>query len=344
MDYKDMLKDIKNNELKNVYLLYGNEMYLKDYIISSIKKKYIDEAFETLNMIYIDGKEASTELIINACETLPFMSDKKVVVVEDLPIFISKKEVNNLDEEELCKYLGKLNASTCLLFIVNEAKIDNRKKATKIIKQKGEVAQLVKLKDIELNKWTQSIFSKRNKKISNPDIQYFLHQVGYYDSNSNRTLYDLENEINKICSYLGEREKVEKEDIEKGVVKSLHNNVFALVDSMGEGRADEALSIFNDMILENEPVQLIFHMIIRQFRMLILTKLYGEKGYSQGDISQKIGAPTFAVKKLISQTRNYSLADLNIILEKALDVDRAIKTGKMEWKLAVEMFISEISN
>lgn len=344
MDYKDMLKDIKHNELKRVYLLYGNEMYLKDYIISDIKKKYIDKAFESLNMIYIDGKETSTDSIINACETLPFMSDKKIVIVEDLSLFTSKKETSNLDEEELCRYLEKLNASSCLIFISNEAKIDNRKKIVKIIKQSGEIVQLLKLKDMDLIKWTQSIFSRNDKKISSTDIQYFLHQAGYYDASNNRTLYDLENEINKICSYLGERETVEKEDVKKGVIKSLQNNVFALVDALGQKKADEALSIFNNMILENEPIQLIFHMIIRQLRMLMLTKLYEEKGYSQGDISQKINVPTFVVKKLVSQTRNYSSSNLYMILEKALDVDRAIKTGKMEWKLAVEMFIAEISN
>lgn len=231
-----------------------------------------------------------------------------------------------------------------MLFVLNETKIDNRKKLIKIIKQNGEIVQLLKLRDAELIKWTQSIFSKNEKKISNIDIQFFLHQAGYYDSNNERTLYDLENEINKICSYLGQRKTVGKEDVEKGVVKSLQNNVFALVDAIGEKRVYEALSIFNDMILDNEPIQLIFHMIIRQLRMLILTKLYGEKGYSQGDISQKINAPTFVVKKLLIQTKNFSSTNLSIILEKALDVDRAIKTGKMEWKLAVEIFISEISN
>ncbi len=343
MDYKDILRDIKNNELKKVYLLYGNEMYLKDYILSDIKKKYIDKAFESLNMIYIDGKETFTDSIINACETLPFMSNKKIVVVEDFPLFISKKETNNADEEELCSYLGKLSTSTCLIFILNEEKIDNRRKVIKIIKQNGEIVQLTKLKDTDLIKWIQSIFLKNDKKISNFDIQYFLHQVGYYDPNTNRTLYDLENEINKICSYLGDRKTVEKQDIEKGVIKSLQNNVFALVDALGQKKSDEALYIFNDMILDNEPVQLIFHMIVRQLRMLMLTKLYEEKGYSQGDIAQKINVPAFVVKKLISQTRNFTSDNLYSVLEKALDVDRAIKTGKIEWKLAVEMFIAELS-
>lgn len=342
MDYKDMLKDIKNNELKRVYLLYGNEMYLKDYIIFDIKKKYIDKAFESLNLIYIDGKETSTDSIINACETLPFMADKKIVVVEDLPLFTTKKEASDVDEEELCSYLRRLNISTCLIFINSEEKIDNRKKVIKTIKQNGEIVQLSKLKDADLIKWIQSIFSKNNKKVSRADIQHFLNQVSYYDPSSNRTLYDLENEINKICNYLGDRTTVEKGDIEKGVIKSLQNNVFTLVDALGQRKADKALSIFNDMILDNEPIQLIFHMIIRQIRMLVLTKLYEEKGYSQGDIAQKINAPAFVVKKLVSQTRNFSLNKLYSVLEKALDADRAIKTGKIEWKLAVEMFIAEL--
>lgn len=343
MDYKDVLNDIKNNTLKKVYLLYGSEMYLKDYIIMSLKEKFINKSFESLNLIYIDGKESTTASIINACETLPFMTDKKIVIVEDLSLFTSKKEANNIDEEELAGYLGGLNVSTCLIFVSNEEKIDNRKKINKAIKQNGSVIQLTKLKDSDLIKWTRSIFSRNDKKITNADIQFFLNQIGYHDTSNNRTLYDLENEINKISNYLGDRIDVKKEDIEKGVIKSLHNNIFALVDALGQKNTDAALSIFNDMILNNEPIQLIFHMIIRQIRMLLLTKLYEEKGYSQGGISQKINTPTFVVRKLVSQTRNFSSNRLCSILKKALDVDRAIKTGKLEWKLAVEMYITELS-
>lgn len=337
-----MLKDIKNNELKKVYLLYGNEMYLKDYIISNIKDKYIDKAFESLNMIYINGKETSAEIIINACETLPFMSDKKIVIVEDLQFFTSKKEVSNIDEEELCSYMKNLNSTTCLIFITTEDKVDNRKKIVKVIKENGGVVELSKLKDAELIKWTQSIFSKNQKEISKVNIQFFLSKSGYYE-HDDRTLYDLANEIDKICSYLGNRKTVEKEDVDKGVVKSFQNNVFYFVDALGQKKADMALSIFNDMILDNEPIQLILHMIVRQLRLLMLTKLYEEKGYSQGVISQKLNIHTFVVKKLITQASNFTIDDLSIILEKALDVDRSIKTGQIDWKLAVEMFIAEIS-
>lgn len=343
MDYKDVLKDIKSNELKKVYLLYGNEMYLKDYIISNIKDKYINKTFESLNMIHINGKETTTEAIINACETLPFMSDKKIVIVEDLQVFTSKKETGSIDEEELCNYMKNLNSATCLIFIISEDKIDNRKKIIKVIKENGGVVELSKLKDLELIKWTQSIFSKNQKEISKVNIQYFLSKSGYYEL-SDRTLYDLTNEIDKICSYLGNRKTVEKEDIDKGVVKSLQNNVFSFVDALGQKKADVALSIFNDMILDNEPIQLILHMIIRQLRLLMLTKLYEEKGYSQGVISQKLSTPTFVIKKLVSQINNFTVDDLGVILEKALDVDRSIKTGQIDWKLAVEMFIAEISS
>ncbi|TAH62868.1 MAG: DNA polymerase III subunit delta [Gottschalkiaceae bacterium] len=344
MSYKNVLKDIKDDNLKNLYLLFGSEMYLKDYILSNIKKKYIDEAFESLNYIHIDGKEANAASIINACETLPFMADKKIVVVEELTLLTSKKEESRLDEDELCKYLENINISTCLIFISSELKIDNRKKIIKIINKQGNIVELSKLKDLDLTKWTQSIFSKNKKNISMGNIQYFLQQVGYYDNNSERTLYDLENEINKICSYLGSENTVEKEDIEKVLVKSLQNDIFALVDALGQKKSDIALSIFNDMVLDNEPIPRIFPMIIRQLRLLVITKLCEEKGYGQGDISKKVGLPLFVTKKLILQTRNFTLNNLHKGIKVALDVDRSIKTGKMEGKLAIEMFITEFSS
>lgn len=338
-----MINDIKKNSLKKVYLLYGNEMYLKDYILSYAKKIIINNSFESLNMVHIDGKETSVDEIVNACETLPFMSEKKIVVIEELPLFTSKKEGINLDEEELIKYLSKMNDLTCLIFVSNEMKIDNRKKIVKTIKQNGKIIQLSKLKEADLIKWIENIFSKNKKEISKFNIQYFIREVGYYDSSNKRTLYDLENEIVKICNYLGNRTVVQKEDIEKGVIRSLQSSIFALVDALGQRRTNVVLSIFNDMITDNEPIQLIFHMIIRQIKLLLLTKLYEQKGYSQGDIAQKINTPTFVVKKLINQSRNFSENKLHSALNKAIEVDRGIKKGQIEWRLAIEIFISELS-
>lgn len=343
MSYRQILNDIQNNELKRVYLIYGKENYLIDWIINEIKEKYIDKNFESLNYVHLDGKEVSVDLIINACETLPFMSDKKIVIIENLVFLTGGKLNSKEDEERLNEYISKVSSFTCLIFVVREEKIDNRKKLVKNIKNVGMVVEFSKIKGDDLIKWVSKIFSKHKKKITKSDILHFVENSGYLEFSSSKTLYDLENEIIKICNYLGYRKEVKTEDIDKILIRSLENNIFKLVDSIGQKRTDKALTLLNEMILNNEPIQLILHMVIKQIRLLFMAKLLEGKGYSQGVIAQKLGVQNFVVKKLIEQSRNFEIKELQSAFEKCLKVDENIKKGEIESRLALEMLIVEFS-
>ncbi len=340
MKYNNIIKDINTNSLKNVYLCYGNESYLKDSIISKIKKKYIDEVYETLNYHYFDDKNTSANDIVNACETLPFMADKKIVVIED-SLYICG--ANNKKEEEniLNKYLLNSNNTTCLIFFINSDKIDRRKKIVKTIKKVGLIIHLEKVMNEKLDKWVIKTFKKYKKNISKSNIYYFLESTGYLEKNSDKTLYDLENEIIKIVNYLGNQIQVKRKHIDNVLIRSLQNNIFKLVDNIGKKDTQQSLEIFNQMLLKNEPIQLIFHMIIRQFRLLYKTKIFYEKGYNNSQIARKIGLHSFVVKKIIKQSRKFSKDELKKGLEKCLETDRSIKTGEMDAKLSVELLIVE---
>ncbi|MTI66625.1 MAG: DNA polymerase III subunit delta [Firmicutes bacterium] len=342
MSYKKILEDIKKDHLENVYLCFGNENYLKDWIITKLKKKYINESFQSLNYIYLDGKEIAVKDIVNACETLPFMNDIKVVIVEDLEFIVTNKG-NKEDEENLINYIKNPSETTCLLFINKAEKIDKRKKLYKEIKKNGSIIEFNKMKEDELFKWIDKKFKDNKKNITRKDINYFLQVTGYLDNNSNKTLYDLDNEIIKISNYLGNNEKVSKDIIDKILIRSLQNNIFKLVDGLGKRNPETSLTVFNEMLLENEPVQLIMYMIIRQFRLLIMGKLLEQKGYSQKNISKKMKVPGFVARKVLNQGRNLSLKELERSLKKCLEADRAIKTGKLDNKLAVEKLIIEVT-
>lgn len=339
MSYKEVFNHIRNNQLGKVYLFYGVEKYLIDWIISEIKNKYIEKTFESLNYIYLDGKETTSKDIINACETLPFMSNKKIVVIEN-PFFI---QGNNQNEDELFNYMDNLNDMTCLIFIANTEKIDKRKKIIKKIGSIGSIIEFKKITGAELNKWIVKIFKKYSKKISKDNAEYFVVNSGYLENNSNKTLYDLENEIIKVTSYLGDRIEITKDDIDEVLVKSLQNNIFKLVDSIGLKDVKQALSIFNEMLLSNEPIQLIFHMITRQLRLLFMAKLLEMKGYSIPNIAQKMNVPNFVAKKIVQQSKNFTEKKLEEGLKECLKVDESIKKGSIDSKLAIEMLIVNFS-
>lgn len=340
MNYKAILEDIKKNSLKSVYLFYGTEKYLIDWVIKQIKDKYIDETFETLNYIFLNGKEIKTDNVINACETLPFMSDKKVVIVDN-PLYFSSSDENK-NEEELLNYLKNKNLNTILIFILDNEKIDNRKKIIKTIKDNGEIIEFNKLSFDELVKWIKKKFTEYKKKITNNEINYIIQLSAYLEKNNNKTLYDLENEIVKIVNFLGNNSNISKEDIEKVMIKSIENNIFKLVDGIGQKKPELSIKILNEMLLENEPIQVIMHMVIRQFRLLYKAKLLDEIGYSQIEIAKKIKVQPYIAKKILNQCRNFSRDELDLILKKCLEIDKDIKKGKIDSKIALETLIVNI--
>lgn len=343
MNYKDVLKDLKNKTLDNLYLFYGVESYLIENTVNTIKEKLISTGFEDLNYQYIDGKETTIDEIINACETLPFMGEQRMVIVKDLECFFSKgKNISEKDEERLFKYLTNIPKTTYLFFVVG-GEIDKRRKIVKTINKNGKTVEFAKLDRKDMDKWVKKTFKKYNKEIGNREVAYLLDTLSYFEKSANKTLKDLENEINKLCSYAGEKSVVTNEDIELLAPKSIENNIFSLVEAIGLKNGEKALSILNDMLLEGESEIKILFMITRQFRYLFQIKLMQNRGYTASVIAPKIGIRQFVVKKYLNQVKNFDMDTLKQALEECLYTDESIKKGKMNQRLGVELLITKFT-
>lgn len=344
MSYKDIVNDIKENNLKQVYIFYGNEKYMIKWITSNLKEKYITKSFESLNYVVTDAKEVNVENILDACETLPFMDERKIVVVENASVILNNKAEDVGKNEKLINYFKNPCKSTILIFKLSDEKIDNRKKIIKEIKKIGLVINFTKLERDELKKWLLKILKKNKKKITSKCVDYFIESTGYLEYGNNKTLYDLENEILKLINFVGDKEHITEEDVDKVIIKSIENNIFKLVDNIGYKNSKKALSILNDMVLDNSPLPMILFMIIRQFRLLLRCKLLFERGYTDYDIAKKVGVQSFVIKKLLKQCKNFSCKELEDILVKCLNLDKSVKSGQLDNRLALEMLFINVSN
>ncbi|WZL74614.1 DNA polymerase III subunit delta [Clostridiaceae bacterium 35-E11] len=343
MNYKDVLLDLKNDSLEHLYLFYGIESYLIENTIHTIKDKIIDQNFESLNYQVMDGKEVTIDQIINACETLPFMGDKRMIYIKDLECFYSKKKnISESDEERLIKYFDNLPQTTYLFFILTEA-VDKRRKIVKAIKKQGKVVEFDKLTEKDVYKWIGKNFGKHHKKIYQKEIAFLLEITGYLDKNSAKNLKDLENEINKLASFVGDKEIIQKEDIAVLAPVSVENNIFSLVEAIGTKNGDKALKLLNDMLLEGEAETKILYMITRQFRYLLQIKLMEAQGYTAMGIAPKLGLQQFVVRKYLKQAMNFSIEGLKKALEECLYSDQSMKSGRIDQRLGIELLISKFA-
>lgn len=340
LSYTDIISNIHGDRIKNLYLFYGCEGLLIREAIEAIRKKLLNPSFESLNFIKLEGSSVTSDTIINACETMPFFDERKIVLVSDCGFFKGKKgagEETSADSanQELIKYFSGIPETSVLIFTTGES-IDKRKKAYSAVKKYGDIAEFGPLKGIELLTWIDRVFKRSGKKISRANAVYFSENISG----------DLENfsrEIDKVCSFAGNRADILRDDIDSVVSKSLESNIFKLVDFISLRKPDRALSILNDLILDSQPVPVILTMIIRQYRLLLNIKLMQEKGYSSADISHTLKVMPFIEVSLSKISRNYELSQIEDRLKQCLDTDISIKKGKMDQRIALESLIVSFS-
>lgn len=350
MNYKEFIKTLKSNDLKPVYLFHGEEYYLIDDLIKRVKKAYIDDRFETLNYTVLEGKDTSFDKLINACETLPFMSEKKIVIIKDFPLFKNKNEIGEeldgftgtQDKKRLTKYIEDLGNYICLIFVEKVDSIRKNNFLYKAIKKAGDVVELKKLRGMDLDNWVQDRFKEHNRKISKSNLNYFIEHTSYLNSKQEKNLYDLENEILKIANYISDGEEITKEKMDFLMIKPLEMNVFNLLNSISQKDGEKAIRLFNEMYISNEPVLFILHMIVRQLRNMLHIKALKMKGYMEGEINSKVGLSPYEYRKVLNQSNNFSIPQLERALFHCLEADKSIKTSSVDGRLALEILITNL--
>lgn len=340
MNYKDIINDIKNKNIKDTYLFYGKEFYLIENAVKEIKST-LNAGMIDFNLDIIDGREITIDQIISSIETLPFMDDKRIIILKDFELLKGKKKnFNDEDEKYFIEYIDNIPQTTTLVFIIY-GDVDKRKSLVKKISKKGIVFNCDKLSDMDLFKWVKKKFQNNEVIIDNAQIIYFIDQEGYRDKNSEKTLTDLENEINKISSFVGKENKVTNDIIDQLSQKKVENDIFKLIDYIGQKNSSDAMKILNDMLYEGESVFGIFSMIARQFKVIMQVGQLQIQGYSSKSISESLKLHPFVVGKALKQTKNFSDETIIDILNTILESDFKIKNGLVRDTLSIEMLISE---
>ncbi len=340
MNYKDIIGGMKENNFERVYLLYGKEYYLLENLISTLKSG-LNESMLDFNFDIIDGKEVQLDQLLSSIETFPFMDDRKVVIVKDFEILTgNKKNFSDTDEKYLIEKLDNIPESTVLAFVVY-GDVDKRKSIYKKINKVGKVCECKKLEGMDLFSWVKRGFLKLNVEIENATIAYFIEQLGYKEKNSEMTLSDVKNEIFKITSYTGENNLVTNDIIERLSPRKIENNVFKMVDNIGMKRADIALKIFKDMILDGESPLKIMALIARQFRIILKVKDMQNENMKFKEIASSLGLQEFVVKNASRQGANFSEDILTEIINYILESEFKIKNGLIGDEIAIEVLISK---
>ena len=324
---KEIAANIKNGQFHPAYLLYGPEVYLR----AQMKEKLIQALVapeETMNFTRFAGKETTEDSVIAQVETMPFFSDRRVILVEDSGFFKNKTE-------ELAAYLESLPSYAVLIF--SESEVDKRTKTFKAMQKHGHVVEFAMQNEETLTRWIVTRLKKEGKKITQKTLQHFLQMTG-----NEMSLID--NELEKLLAYCADREVITEQDVDAICSIQVTNRIFDMVRMVTEHRQKEALDCYYDLLVLKERPMRILYLIGRQYQQLLQISGLSQEGVPQSEIASLVGVPPFVVRKSLGLAGRYSAFALEQILTELTTWEEEVKTGRLDETLSVEMAIVKLSD
>jgi DNA polymerase-3 subunit delta len=316
---------------KSIYLYHGSDTFqIKSKINNLINKYNVDD----FNVTNYDMEEDDVSFAIDDAETIPFMSDKKIVVLRNA-YFLStespKKEIKH-DLDKLKKYLDNPVLETILVLAAPYAKLDERKAITKQVKQHAEVVECSPLKEQDSSNWIRRQLGRNNVSIDSDALKEFLNRV----ENNTEVLVS---ETQKLLQYSEGLSKIDLKIIKKVITKNVEDNVYEITNMMLERKAGRALEIYNDLIMHSEDPLRILGIIINKYREILHVKFLLQAGKSQAEVAKYYNASSGRAYYMVKNARSVNMDVVQKHLEKLEEIDFQIKTGQIDKRIGVELFI-----
>ena len=314
-------QDIKSGDFKRFYLLFGEEEFLKQSYKKRLRQAVAGD--DTMNYNYFEGKGLDVQELISLANTMPFFSDRRLILVEDSGCFKAASD-------ELMEALPDIPDTTCMVFV--ESAVDKRNRLYKKVKELGSAVELKRQSASQLAVWAGRILAQNGRKITSSDMNLFLERTGD-DMETIRT------ELEKLISYTMGQEIVAREDIEAVTTVQVTNKIFDMVAAIVAGKTKIAMDRYEDLLTLKEPPMRILFLIARQFNQILLVKEMMASGNDKSAIASKLKIPPFAAAKLMPQARNFTKEQLAGCVEACVETEEAVKTGRLGDRLAVELLI-----
>lgn len=318
-------EDMKNEDFRQIYLLYGEEAYLRNRYKNKLKDALGTQG-DSMNTHYFEGKGISIPQLIDLAETLPFLAKRRVILLENSGFF-------KHGGDELAEYLQSPCETAFFLFA--ETEIDKRSRLYKAVNKFGCCVEFAPQDESTLKKWILSLVKKEGKQITEQALSHFIAKVGT----------DMENirmELEKLFCYCLNQEAINIEDMDAVCVSRISSHIFDMVNAIADKRQKIALDLYYDLLALKEPPMRILFLIARQCNVLLQVKQLKKKGFGNKEIGEKVGLPGFIAGKYVAQAARFKETELKSAVTKCVETEEAVKTGRLQDVMGVEMLILSV--
>lgn len=323
---KIISENIKEDRFKRVYLLCGEEDYLRHQYRDKLKNAITSG--DDMNYSYYEGKGIDIKELIDTCETLPFFAERRLVVIEDTGFF------KNSCDDALVEYIKNIPEYLTILFVDKE--VDKRNRLYKAVSQNGYVSEMTIQDESVLKRWVTSLLNDENKRMDQKTLQLFIEYAG-------SSMDNIKQELEKLVCYTMGRDDIIGSDVEAVCTVTTENKIFDMVSSVATKQQRKALDLYYDLLTLKEPPMRILFLLVRQFNLILQAKDLKENGYAPATMAKKMGVQGFVANKCLEQAGFFTKERLMEALNDCASYEEAVKTGQLDEKMCVELIIIKYS-
>ncbi|MCC7355544.1 MAG: DNA polymerase III subunit delta [Anaerolineae bacterium] len=340
-----------------IYLLHGEEEFLRAEALARIKAGLGDPEMASLNTLWLDGRKASMADVQTACDALPFLSERRLVVVEGLLARLLSRKREAGDEADgsqgedeakpagpllqgLTAYLERVPATTDL--VLDEPQEISKaqpvfKTLMKLVQEgRAEVITCPPIKkQDELSGWIMDRAKAKGARLTFDAAEELAAFVG-------SQLRLLDQELDKLMAYAPDR-TITPADVRLLVPATREANIFEMVEALGRGDGKLAVRTLRELLDDGQPPLGILGMVARQVRLLLQAKELTARGLPAPDVARALRLQGWQSDRIVRQAGRYTFPQLERMHDRLLETDVAIKTGQMDDDMAVEMLVISLS-
>lgn len=326
MTYQEFQAVMARKKIPPVVLLYGEEEFLIDECVRGIIELLLDEGTKGFNLDVVSGTKAEMKEVLALASAFPMMSERRVVVVKEF----EKLNSDDAAKERFTAYLQNPLESTCLVLVAQ--KTDFRKRPYTDLKKNAELVECKPLYDNQVPDWIARRIRETGKS-ADPEACRMLHA---YVGNSLRAL---QNEIDKLFIFVGEKKTISAEDVTEVVGASKGFTVFELQNAVGRKDLREAIRILQAMLQSGQSPQMIIVMLTRFLNQLWRLGEVKRSGLSDSEVAKSVGIHPYFLRQLGQFQANFTEEQLESGYRALLEADTVLKSTGRDPRVVMDLLV-----
>ncbi len=312
---------LQTGNFPGLILLYGQESYFVDEGVRLLRDALVSPEDRDFNLTQYQGKDFKAAEVVEQALTFPVFAARRLVVIKNL----HEASAGQLDG--LLSYIADPVPESILLLTAE--KIDARRKFFQVLKKNGKIFEFKKIFDNQLPSFARDLAKSCGIELTSGALKLFCKRVG-------TNLVEVQGEIKKLQSYLGERDLADEQDVAAIISDTRIESIFDLTDALGRGDCSSALLLLHRLLAEGQAPLMILAMITRHYRQIWKIQELLSQNVSQGELPRKVGVSPYFLNGLVKQAKRYGKREYREIFKQFLATDMALKSSGADPEAQIE--------